>query len=236
MTLHLGRRLSGLLATVSLALALLAGARIASAVHGHFKRAEPAPALTSPPLGRFAEGDLIARVYLPRLRARFEVYEGVETATLARGGGHVPGTALPGESGGERHCLIALPRGPGAPLADLRLSDRIEMKTPFGLRRYSVVSRSILPRGAASVGDARPGHVTLVTPYPPDAIGPAPSRLAIVGEAEDRDANRDRAGDPPRGLSFLRGSREWLAGRSTAALRPAQLFDELRNAIDRSDL
>ncbi|MFN2385584.1 MAG: hypothetical protein ABR576_04770 [Thermoanaerobaculia bacterium] len=232
----LGRRLSGLLATVLLALGLLAGARIASAFHGGLERTEKPISLPTVPLGRFAEGDLVARVSLPRLGARFEVFEGVETATLARGAGHVPGTSLPGETGGSRHALIAMPRGAaGARLAALRLSDPIEMKTPFGTRRYLVVSRSIHPSGEIPMRPGSRERVTLLTPYPENPIGPAPLRLAILAEAE-RGGGGEMAAPLAARRSLWRSSREWLTQRSAAPLRSSQLLDELRDAIHRANL
>lgn len=234
MNLRFGRRLSGVLATVLLALGLLAGARIASALHGRLERSGQTPPAAAP-LGRFAEGDLLARVRLPRLRGGFEVFEGVEATTLLRGGGHVPGTALPGE-GGDRPCVIALARDSGVQLAALRLADSIEMKTPFGLRRYAVVARRVVPAGAARFEEARRGRVTFVTPYPADTMGPAPSRLAVVVEEQETDRPAASGGSDLRGFSFLRESRDWLGERSAAPLRTSQLLDELRDAIDRAHL
>lgn len=237
MTMQLGRRLSAVLATVLLAFGLLAGARIASAFHGELDRAERPASFPAVPLGRFAEGDLVARVLLPRLRTGFEVFEGVDTATLARGAGHVPGTPLPGETGGTRHALIAMPRdAAGTRLAALRLSDSIEMKTPFGTRRYVVVARSIHPAGEIRVKPGSRERVTLVTSYPENPIGPAPLRLVILAEA---DRSGSQAGAPlaaPGPFSFWRSSRQWLTERSAAPLRSSQLLDELRDAIHRTNL
>jgi sortase A len=236
MTMQLGRRLTGVLATVLLAFGLLAGVRIASAFHGELEREKPVD-LPAVPLGRFAEGDLVARVVLPRLGTRFDVLEGVETATLARGAGHVPGTSLPGESGGSRHALIAMPRdAAGARLAALRLSDAIEMKTPFGTRRYVVVARSIHPAQEVPLAPGSRERVTLVTPYPENPIGPAPLRLAILAEVERGGGGQAPAPLAARRVSLWQSSREWLAERSAAPLRSSQLLEELRNAIYRANL
>jgi sortase A len=236
-TMQIGRRLSGMLATVLLAFGLLAAARIASAFHGQLERAEKPVDVPAVPLGRFAEGDLVARVLLPRLGARFEILEGVESATLASGAGHVPGTSLPGETGGRRHALIAMPRdAAGAPLGALRLSDAIEMKTPFGTRRYVVVARSIHPAGEIPLASGSRERVTLVTPYPDNPIGPAPLRLAILAEAERGGGSPAVAPLASRRFSLWRASREWLAERSAAPLRSSQLLDELRDAIHRANL
>jgi sortase (surface protein transpeptidase) len=232
--MQLGRRVSGILATVTLAFGLLAGARIASAFHGELQRWEQPPPPPAPPLGRLGEGDLVARVFLPRLGARFDVLEGVETTTLARSAGHVPDTALPGETGAPRGCLIAVPRDlRGSSLGDVHLSDRVEMKTPFGLRYYAVTERSILPAAEFRLEPGRRASVTIVTPYPLDAVGPAPLRLVIT--AEDRTADVGSPA-PARRFSLFRSSRQWLAERSASPLRSSQLLDELRDAIDRAHL
>ena len=46
-----------------------------------------------------AEGDLIGRLEVPRLRISVMVLQGVEDRTLVAGAGHVPGTPSPGSDG-----------------------------------------------------------------------------------------------------------------------------------------
>ena len=63
------------------------------------------------------------------------MFEGVEAGTLARGAGHVPGTALPGEEEKSNPSIIAIARGSnGAAVAGLRLGDRVLLTTGLGGR------------------------------------------------------------------------------------------------------
>lgn len=239
MALHLARRMGNVLGTVALAFGLLAASHLASGLHGRLEGSVTTRVARTPELGRFAEGDLVARVHVSRLDLGFEVLEGVGMATLARAAGHLPATSLPGERTGSRHSLIALPRDFRGPrLSQLRLSDTLEVKTPFGLRRYTVIARRVLPPASLELESGSRERLTLVTPYPADSIGPAPMRLVIL--AEDRTLSLAGGGGPsdpsPGGFSLFRSSRDWLAQRSASPLRSSQLLDELRDAIDRSHL
>ncbi len=229
----IARRLAQALGTVVVACGLLAAARIAEAFYAEAKR-EGAVMASSPSLARFAEGDMVARVTAPRIGLDFPVLEGVESATLAAGPGHLPGTALPGEDGGSRSSLIAVPRDSGLrSLSDLRLGDLLEMKTPFGSRRYSVAERLILsPEDIRLEAWRRPG-VTFLTPFPADSLGPAPLRLAIVAEERVPWLSQFPLSSSPGGFSLFPDPRVWPSERSGRA-GTAQLFNELGNAINRS--
>jgi sortase (surface protein transpeptidase) len=239
MAVHWIRRIGNLLGTVALALGLLAAAGLASGIQGRLEGSVDSRAERGPELGRFAEGDLVARVHVSRLGLGFDVLEGVRMDTLARAAGHLPETSLPGEPTGNRHSLIALPRDfRGLRLSQLRLADTLDVKTPFGARHYTVIDRRILPPAYLDLESGALERLTFVTPYPADSIGPAPMRLAIV--AEDRTLSLAGGGGPPDpspgAFSLFRSSRDWLAHRSASPLRSSQLLDELRDAIDRSSL
>lgn len=229
----IGRRLAHVLGIIVLACGLLAAARIAEALYAEARRGEGTPPVSPPSLARFAEGDMVARVTVARLGLEFPVFEGVERDTLAQGAGHLPGTALPGEERSARGCLIAVPRDAGpAALSDLRLGDSLEMRTPFGLRRYSVGQRQFLSPEDSRLKAGRPG-VTFVTPFPADSLGPAPLRLAIVADEKVPWLAESSLSPAPRGFSLFRNLREWPSERSRASLRTGQLFHELGNAVHR---
>jgi sortase A len=177
-------RAAHVLAAISLAFGILAAAPIAEAFRstpGPF-RAEPARA----PLGMFSPGDLVARVTVERLGIDAPVYEGVGSESLSRGAGHLPGTALPGEDGAPHGTLLAVARdSPAAGLAQARIGDVVTMRTPFGVRTYRVAERHVTAPDAIRRNLSRERTVTIVTPYPADAIGPAPLRLALVLKARD---------------------------------------------------
>lgn len=161
---------------------LAAGAlfAVAGAVESiHPGRAE-ATSAGSPALGRISPGDTVARLSVPRLGFEAAVREGVDEATLLFGPGHVPGTALPGEESRRKNAVIAVARDVGTPFAsELALGDVIELRTPFGLRSYRVVERRTLRIEDVTVAPTEEPSLTLLAPYPPDSIGPAPLRIAV---------------------------------------------------------
>ncbi|MEP7131915.1 MAG: class D sortase [Acidobacteriota bacterium] len=175
------QRAAHILGAVGIAFALLAAAPVAESLRAVEPRAT-APG-SRVPLAPPSSGDLVARITVPRLALDAPVYEGVDSLTLAHGAGHLPGTALPGEEGGTNHTVVAVPRDTGAAgISELRVGETVTMRTPFGLRSYRVKSRRILPPDALEISPTRRPRVTIVTPYPADALGPAPMRLALVLE------------------------------------------------------
>ncbi len=173
LSLRLGRALTA----VVLACGILAAATAAEGLYGSLSRR----AIDRPlPFPRLAEGDLVGRLSAPRVGLDAPVYEGVDSATLAQGPGHVPATILPGRSAG---AVIAVSRSDaGDRIAQLRLGDSVQMRTPFGLRRYHVAERRLLDRESIQFEKIGRGQVTLLTPYPPEELGPAPSRLVLTLE------------------------------------------------------
>jgi sortase A len=186
-------RLEHVLKAVAVAVALLGATPIAEALFAHARR-DPAlasyfsdrDAVRSVPAARLVEGDPIARLKIERLGVDVPVLEGVATSTLAQAPGHLPGTALPGDGRAARDAVIAIPRDSEASRASaLKLGDRFEMRTPYGAQGFRVVERRVLAeREIAGLRErrGRPGRIVLVTPFPADTVGPAPSRLAIIAE------------------------------------------------------
>ena len=167
------------LGTVAIGLGILAAAPMAEALwsfgSGHAEHGSRAP------LARLPNGELVARITIPRLGLDTPVYEGVAPADLARGAGHLPGTALPGEEGGPNHCVVAIARdSSAAPISEDNVGENVTMRTPFGMRYYRVSTKRVLPPDAVSTAATRTPLVTIVTPYPADSIGPAPMRLALT--------------------------------------------------------
>ncbi len=130
-------------------------------------------------------GELVARLTVSRLSLDSLVFEGIEAATLARGAGHVPGTALPGEEEKSNPSVIAIARGRnGAAVAGLRLGDRVRLTTSLGPRRYRVIERRVVEPAQFRLGSATGPRITLVAPYPSNFLGPAPMRVAIAMERQ----------------------------------------------------
>jgi sortase A len=167
-----------------------AGALLAAAgaVEAHRATALPTATVPSAPaLGKICVGDTIARLSIERIGVETPVREGVDEVTLAHGPGHVPGTALPGEETGRMHAVIATARDAAADpfVGKLVVGDRIEVRTPFGPRTYRVVQRRTVPVGELEIEPTDEPTLTLVAPYPSDAVGPAPLRLVVRAELAD---------------------------------------------------
>jgi sortase A len=106
------------------------------------------------------------------------VLEGDSAHTLTRGVGHIPGTALPGESGnvglaGHRDTFFRA-------LRNIRDGDEVVVTTLQGCYRYRVVSSEIVSPNETRVlyASAIPS-VTLVTCYPFYFVGSAPKRFIV---------------------------------------------------------
>jgi len=133
----------------------------------------------APAPGRRVVNDaLIGRVEIPRLHLSVVVMEGDDDATLARAVGHVPGTALPWESGnavlaGHRDTFFR-------PLRNLRDGDEIRVTTIRGTFPYRVISTEIVePDDVSVLAPTASRSLTLVTCYPFLYVGRAPQRFIV---------------------------------------------------------
>ena len=111
----------------------------------------PAPAVP-------AEGDVLARITIPRISLDAYVVEGVSVDDLRRGPGHYSGTPLPGQPG---NAAIAGHRTTyGAPfgsLDELAAGDEILIAYPDGPRlRFTVDASDVVAPSALSVLDPVP--------------------------------------------------------------------------------
>jgi sortase A len=226
-------RVAHLLAAAALGAALLIGIPMLDEISR--QPAEP-PAPPAPPSTRVEEGALIARIRVDRLSLDAPVFEGVESRTLASGAGHLPGTALPGEEGPLQHSVIAVARDARpAVLADLRLGDRVQMQTPFGLKRYRVRERSIVEPEGVRLGPTRHPRVTFVTAYPVDSIGPAPLRLAVVLEPAAEEGGRGAPGEPRIAAAVLRAGAPFRRGPVAVAQAPIAWRNSETRVTGRAD-
>lgn len=132
------------------------------------------PRAVAPPAAR----SVIGRLEIPRLKLAVMVREGADEGTLSRAVGHIPGTALPGNSGnvglaGHRDTFFRS-------LRNIRPDDTIEMETTTGRYRYIVKSTRIVTPRDVSVLEASGGEtLTLVTCYPFYYVGSAPKRFIV---------------------------------------------------------
>jgi LPXTG-site transpeptidase (sortase) family protein len=139
--------------------------------------------LLSPPAipqGVAASG-LIGRIEIARLGVSVMIIEGDDGKTLRRAAGHVPGTALPGQTG---NVAITAHRDTFfRPLRNIQMDDVITLTTLQGVYRYRVVFTKIVSPQDVEVLDSTDGEVlTLVTCHPFYFVGAAPNRFIVRAE------------------------------------------------------
>jgi sortase A len=129
-------------------------------------------------------GQPMARIRIPSARMDWVVFGGTDDATLEKGPGHVPGTAMPGQDGPPENCVITAHRDSHfRNLGWLRRGHVVELETAAGTKTYRVVSREIVTPKDVRVLAATPrARLTLITCYPFTYIGSAPQRLVVVAE------------------------------------------------------
>jgi len=205
--------------TILAAGALLLGAGALESFGSRFSFGASRAAVPAP-LGKICVGDTVARIAVPRLRFEAAVREGVDEDTLAYGPGHVPGTALPGDESVRKQAVIAVARDVASSFAaKLVVGDRVELRSPFGLRTYRVVGRRTLKADELKIASGGPTALTFLAPYPSDSIGPAPLRLEVRAEpcAPERASSVTRSVTRSTGrsatLAALAASRAFREGR-----------------------
>jgi sortase A len=106
------------------------------------------------------------------------VFEGTSDDTLARGVGHLHGTAAPGHIG---NLVLAAHRDTYfRALRDIRQGDQISVKAPDGDYQYSVDSTAIVqPTQTEVIRPTDDATLTLITCYPFNYIGAAPERFIV---------------------------------------------------------
>jgi len=124
------------------------------------------------------EGTPLGRIEINAVGLAAIILEGTESGTLRRAAGHVPGTALPGQTGnvaiaGHRDTFF---RG----LRKIQNGDEITLTTLNGVTRYLVDSTQVVEPSDTRVLDNSPDAIlTLVTCYPFSFVGPAPKRFIV---------------------------------------------------------
>jgi sortase A len=111
------------------------------------------------------------------------VREGIDDGTLRKAAGHVPSTALPGQTGdfvvlGHRDTFFR-------PLRAVEQGDVVRMRTRHGQFTYRIDSVAVVDlEGLRAIREAPGEAITLITCYPFDYIGPAPRRLIARGSLD----------------------------------------------------
>jgi sortase A len=138
------------------------------------------------------DGSVIGELEIPRIGVQALVLEGVDAGILRRAIGHVPGTAMPGEPGG--NVAVAAHRNTlFHPLRFIRRNDLIRIETVAGTVSYRVESMQIVDaHDIAVLHNTGKSKLTLVTCYPFYYVGAAPRRF-IVQAAEISEQHHVRA-------------------------------------------
>ncbi len=134
---------------------------------------------------KVALGKPIGILEIPRLGLSSVVIEGDDTAALLFGVGHLADTPLPWLGG---NSVMAAHRDTFfRPLAGIRRDDVIRFSTADAEFEYVVKETMIVEPTAVEVLEpTTAATLTLITCYPFDYIGPAPSRFIVRAERRSR--------------------------------------------------
>jgi sortase A len=127
---------------------------------------------------RLANGAVVARLDIPRLKLSTVVFEGAGDDVLDRGAGHLAGSALPGDRG---NMVLAAHRDTFfRPLRNIRVGDRITVHAPAHDADYVVESTTVVqPQDTYVLNPTPQPALTLITCYPFTYIGAAPERFVV---------------------------------------------------------
>jgi sortase A len=121
---------------------------------------------------------LLGRLEIPSIHLTVMVREGVDEASLRKAVGHLPRSALPGESGnvvllGHRDTFFR-------PLRGIAQGDPIRVKTRNASFDYVVDAIQVVaPEQSLAFQDTSAKSITLITCFPFDYVGPAPRRFVV---------------------------------------------------------
>jgi sortase A len=121
---------------------------------------------------------VLGRLEIPSIHLTVMVREGVDEASLRKAAGHLPGSALPGESGnvvllGHRDTFFQ-------PLRGIAQRDPIRVKTRSAWFDYIVDAIQVVaPEQSLAFAETSAKSITLITCFPFDYVGPAPRRFVV---------------------------------------------------------
>ncbi len=130
-------------------------------------------------LGKLRMGSEFGSIWIPRFKERWAIVEGTRLSDLRLGVGHVVHTALPGAVSnvvlaGHRETVFTH-------LGDLRLGDRVVVRTNAGRFTYRIVAtRIVKPDAIGVLAPSTTAKLTLITCYPFVHYGPSPKRYIVT--------------------------------------------------------
>ena len=134
--------------------------------------------------GKIDEGDSIGRLEIPGIGVDAVIVEGTDAASLRRGPGHYPDTALPGEGAtiaiaGHRTTYLA----PFRDIDRLDDGDTITVDSPYATFTYTVEGASVVaPSDVAILGDVGRERLVLTACHP---LYSAAQRIAVFARLTD---------------------------------------------------
>ena len=148
------------------------------------------------------------RLEIPRLQCLY-VLDGTDPSTLRLGAGHIPGTALPGQSGNvgiaaHRDTFFRSLRG-------IRRGDVVHIETSSEAYEYRVDSTAIVnPSDVWVLKPRGTPMLTLVTCYPFEFVGHSPQRFVIWAVEQPPASSATEQPPPP-----VRSNRPQLPGAAS---------------------
>jgi len=123
----------------------------------------------------------LTKLSIPRIQLENVILEGASDHSLLLGPAHLSETAVPGTLG---NSVIAGHRDTFfRHIHSLRYGDDIYILRSGKMFHYVVRSRKVVePTNISVLRPTKDGELTLITCYPPHAIGPAPQRLIVVAK------------------------------------------------------
>ena len=123
-------------------------------------------------------GAPLARLVVPAIGLDEVVVEGVGERSLRAGPGHLPGSALPGESG---NAVVSAHRDRHfSRLGRVKLGDEIVTTDGRATHRWVVSELRVVRAGAPALRATATPTLTLTTCWPIRWFGPAPDRLIVT--------------------------------------------------------
>jgi LPXTG-site transpeptidase (sortase) family protein len=123
----------------------------------------------------------LTKLSIPHIGLRAVVLEGTSARSLLLGPAHMTGTAIPGTPGnsviaGHRDTFFRR-------VHNMKIGDDIYVQRKRKTFHYVVVRKKIVhPTDLSVLRASAAPELTLITCYPPHAIGPAPERLIVVAK------------------------------------------------------
>lgn len=130
---------------------------------------------------RPTEGENIGSLTIPALDQTIPIFHGTDEDELKKGIGHFAQSALPGESdnsvlSGHRDTVFRK-------LGQLKLSDKLIVKTSAGVFTYEIKEIKIVDRNDKTIITPSDDSVlTVTTCYPFNFIGSAPDRYILIAD------------------------------------------------------